>query len=409
MAGTFHGHVDCLITCPTNQSGAVQEMFTNVFQHFQNLASSSYALLISLYTGSNATGTPAGAGGTNYHNQNNPFGENAWFCFKMPSGSAPDTSVSVRAYDYYVLMSWCNGNNPSTGKGSPMQFNGANNTGIGYAIAWRDDGQSPWNGTTFSTQSNVALGYGQDTLGAAIWTAGSSTLHVLPRANGSNGGSFNKLQNDLALAWDNPSFGTSQTTRQHIIGDRDSFFMIFDYLDNSAYDNFVAFGVYDTIPTLTTGVNGMVPMPMYAASCHSSPVLSLGSTWGDTAGTSAQQGGIVAQTSKMTATSRGWRNDRFATTIMVAGTPNEPNPQFPSASFDFFKIPVIMYESTDFGFMGYINSFNETFNCNVNSANSGSTLAVFGQAPSSNTPQWVVPFGGGNPPGTLNIRSGVFF
>ena len=407
MAGTFHGHVDCLINCPAAVSGVAQMMFANYFQHFQNLASSSYAQLISLYTGSNATGTPAGGGGTNYHDERNPFGENAWMCWKIPSGSAPDGSLSARAYDYYVLMSWCWNNNPNTGKGSPMLFNGTTNGGVAYAVAWRDDGLSPWNGTTFSTQSNISLGYGQDTLGSSIWTAGTSSLRVFPRSNGT-GGSFATNKNNLALIWDgNPS--VNQNFRMHVISDRDSLFTIIDNLDNSNYDSWAMWGIYDTIAGFTTGVGGMVPMPMYAVSNHTNTYIQLSTVYGDTAGTSTTQGGVVAQPAKMTQTVRGWRNDRYNNIVFSAASSLEANPQFTSGSFDFFRVPVIMYETPDFGLVGYINSFYETMNCNTNLANATLTLAALGQTPSNNVPIWIVPWGGNSPPQSNQTRLGLFF
>jgi hypothetical protein len=407
MAGTFHGCVDIVSNTPV-ASATMQEIFTNTFGFFQHLASSSYAQLIALNTGSLVTGGTVDGGGTNFHNQTRPFSENAWACFRMPSGSAPDGSVSARAVDYYVFFQWSYNNSFNANSGAPAAINGSTSgDGVGFQVAWRDDGLSPWNGTNFSmTQSSPGTGFGEDKKSSPVWTAGTSSLHVFPRSN-NTGGNYNTNKENCA-SWIGSSLSTSTAYRYHFIGDRDSFFCIMDYSDNNSYDGFVFVGILDVIQGITTGTNGSAPMPMYMLADTNDGYINQGQDYGDTNGTLPTQGGIVGVQAKMTAPVRNTRNDRYSNNIMVINSGQEPNPQFTSASFDLFRIPLMLKESPDLGLVGFINNLYETFNANVNTVNSSSTNAIFGLAASSNKSQFVMPWSGSSP-GNNTTRVPVYF
>lgn len=394
MAGIVKGSVDHVSNTPAT-SGSIQEMFTNVYRFFNGLASSSYVTLVALQTGSTPTGAPINSGGTNYHNERNPFGENAWAVWKVPSGSNAG-GVSRRTVDYYFLMQWASGQTFGSAPGNPgLVFGSGGSSGeLAFAVAYNDDGTSPWLGTT--------LANGNDTKGATVWNTGS---HCFPRSNSIGGNHTTLRQNTISAV--GISFAANTSYRYHMIMDRDTFVFIFDISDNLSYDNWMYFGWYEPLALISTGSGGSLPMAMCMA-MTTVPGTNRNATYGDLAGTTtAQNGGIVAPVMTSAGQCRGYITDRYQTLQGV--TTYSPNQQLVSASFDEFRVPIIVSDSPDFGHVGYFDLFTEVYNCGQNAITSGSgfTKVVFNQGGA--TIGMVVPWSGSNPPAFTSTRGGRQF
>jgi len=157
--GTLVGNADVSFNFASSPD-ANQAVFTAIWRFFNGvMRSSSYAQLVAVNYGS-------GGGSTNYADENNPFGENAFQVWRLPSGS------SLCPVDVYVMFQWADSSAFGSSPGDPGLLNGGTADGVGVAVAYRDDGGSPWNGTT--------VGSGSDTKGTPVWTEGTSKLRIFP-------------------------------------------------------------------------------------------------------------------------------------------------------------------------------------------------------------------------------------
>lgn len=394
MAGIVKWSVDHVSNTPTT-SGSIQEIFTNVYRFFNGIASSSYVTLVALQTGSAASGQPVNSGGTNYHNERNPFGENAFAVWKVPSGSNAG-GVSRRAVDYYFLMQWASGQSFGTSPGNPGLVFGSNGSSgeLCFAVAWNDDGSNPWLGTT--------LANGNDTKGATVWHTGS---HCFPRSNSSGGTHAVLRQNTVSSV--GISFSANTSCRYHMFMDRDTFFFIIDQSDNLIYDNWLYFGWYEPLPLISTGSGGSLPMAMVMAET-ATPGTNRNSVYGDTVGTTnANNGGVASPVMTSLGQARGFITDRYQTLQGINSY--SPNQQLVSASFDEFRVPIIVSDSPDFGHVGYFDLFTEVYNCGQNAITSGSGFTKVVLNSGGGTIGMVVPWSGSNPPVFTSTRGGRQF
>ncbi len=145
-------------------------------------------------------------------------------------------------------------------------------------VALREDGGSPWNGTTNAD--------GTDTYGTPIWTAGASTLHVLDVSN-TTGGTYATNKENLQEATDDYN-GTF--SRLHMFADDDTFIILHDPNNSGGY-RLSAGGLY--IPR--TGLTIPRPAFMFGHSSTTSPGDST-TVVGTPAGTSNTEGGLLART-----------------------------------------------------------------------------------------------------------------
>lgn len=391
MAGTTSGSVDHR-TNTASAATANQEFFTNLYRFFNGpLRSGSYVELVALQTGSSA-------GGTNFHDEALPFGENAFSVWRVRSGSVPGTGPSIRrAQDYYVLFQWADAAAFGASPGNPGQINSASSAGDGVAIstAYRDDGTNPWGGST--------LGNGNDTKSSPVWTSGSSTVHVFPRSN-NVGGNHNSLKENMFSMFDLSAASTNY--RYHFIADRDSFLMFLDNGDNLGYNAFYYHGVYEPLSGFVTSSGGNMQMPMIQLGSNAAAVVAPGTSYGGTAGTAATNGGIAGARMTGGVQVRDLRTDRMGNDLM-SNTSVNPNPQFTSARFDEYKIPVMLFESPDFGLVGHLDIMTEVFNASVHDVTSGSNKAVLGPA-AGGVVEHVVPWSG-SAPGSVSTRQGRQF
>ena len=389
MPGTTSGSVDHLTnTAAANTSN--QEQFVNLFRFFNGpLRSGSYVELVALNTGSSA-------GGTNYWNEGGPMGENAWVVWRVRSGSVGTSGVSSRrAVDYYVLFQWADAVNFGTTPGNPGLLNNSTGDGVGYQVAWRDDGLSPWAGTT--------LANGNDVKAAQVWQSGSSSIHVFPRSN-SPGGLHNNARENCALMFDFSAGSTAY--RYHFLHDRDSFFAIYDSGDNLGYNGFHIHGTFEPLTGFVTTSGGNAQMPMVAITDSSTALISLTTAYGSVTGSQSSEGGIAGPRMTTGATVRDVKTDRYSNNLMN-NTSFQPNPQFVASRYDEFKIPVIVSETPDFGLAGFLDMIGEVYNASVHDITSGGLKAVLGQTAGAAV-EFIVPWSG-SAPGGGSTRQGRQF
>jgi hypothetical protein len=355
-SGQVSGSIDHQITQVTNLGN--QELFTSLFRFFNGpLRSGSYCDLHALHTGST---TPT-ALGTDYHDENTPFGNNAFAVFKFPSGTISGT-VSKRASDMYVLIQWADTATFGASPGNPGLRDGGTNDGVGWQCALRDDGGDPWTGTT--------LANGDDRKGATpgtgpVWTAGGSTVRVLPRSN-NTGGTHNTNKENCINIQDQ----TTNPTRYYFFADRDNILIYVDISDNQGMNEMCMIGVYDPIP----GLSGTIPNPVFMMHDYTLP-LAVNTVFGSTAGNNTTtEGGIIPAVSSSGVEVRGFEIDRYAS---VQTTTQQPNLQYTPTVFDEFRLPLFL-DDTDKGMLGYVDFWNEIFGSSqLNIYSDGSKIIMY--------------------------------
>ena len=384
MAGTVSGSVDHVhvSAVAANQN---QEVFTTIFRFFNGpLRSGSYVEPVAYSTGS-------AAGGTNFHDESNPFRENAFFVFRFVTGSISGTT-SKRTNNLYVCFQWADTNLFNATPGAPGALLGLTYIdGIGLSAAWRADGGNPWGGSTRFD--------GTDTKGSLVWVSGSSTVYAYPRSNAS-GGSFATNTENMARICD---AGTTTANRWHMVADRDNFIFVFDSTQNTSVDWFTVLGVYDPIPALS----GTFADPVFMINSNPAGTalnIITAVKYGGAAGTAATQGGIHGTSGSVTV--RDLIIDRYGFGVL-ADTTLQPNTQYALANYDEFKVPLIMYDGADKGFLGYAERISEVYNANSHDITADGQRVAFGQA-STNTIKTVIPWSG-SAPGTTSTRAGRQF
>ena len=230
MAGTLHGSVDHVSSGPNNASRN-QELFTWLYNFFINqVIGNSYGTLIA-----SSVGFWGAAGdGFGYWDSADPSRENAFFVVRMDTSTERPGGGVTGAY--YIMVQWADSEVFGAAPGNPGKINNGTGDGVAVCAAFREDGTSPWAGTTNAD--------GTDTKGATVWTAGGSTLHVLERSNSTGGGNAANKENMNRINDGN------QVTRFHALCDED--FVVF-LTDNGNDGNYkvVFIGPYDPSANLT--------------------------------------------------------------------------------------------------------------------------------------------------------------
>jgi hypothetical protein len=369
VSGFVRGKIECLLYTPGNNLTITQNAFKVIYDFF---ASHPNYTITALQYGSTGGPATSGAGtGTGFHDQPNSFGYHAFFVARA-------NATSARPYDVYHLFQWCGSVNQGGGTfgsspGNPGLVNGStspidnNHTYIGYACAIGIGGTggsalspsngSPWKGTTNAN--------GADTKGTVVWGApagGGTGVIMFPRSNNGEYGSHRQLtQNTGGIA----SYGNTigGPSRYSMVGDDDSFIITIDGSDNGNYTlNYSG---------LFTPRNGLTMTYPYCSvfSYNNLPwTVTAESVYGDVAGTSAQQGGIV---SPLTASVYGMQLDHYAS--FATDTNFWPNHAFSSPTFDELDIPIGIYESAPTnrsGLMGQLDFVRELYNVQTNGVKS---------------------------------------
>lgn len=351
MAGTIRGSIEHLFLGAGQGTGSVQTFFVNLYNFLNNNTGTIGLQRIAYNTGSTSTGAPA-IRGMNYYNVANPAGDNAWACFCFSSASKP----------WYFFMQYTGGTAFGNSPGSPALYYGTATTAasIGFAVAQRADGGNPWNG------SSASLGY--DTKGTPVWHPGTSSLYLFPRSNDAiRGGSHGtNRQNTIGQA-----FSIATDYRAHFIADYDNLAILLDLSNDNSYTAFVACQ-YSPL----SGVNPDSRM-VCISSTTTLPFVAV-SVYGDTAGTTNQQGSIGYPTLSVSGTCMT-AVDRYGAAFFQ-NTNAQPNRAFAQNRFDEWPILVGIYESPNqMGAMGQIYDFaREIYNVASHDTNADGTRAAFG-------------------------------
>lgn len=370
MAGTITGLVDARVGDGASQSAALnnQEAFTVIY----NYLNSKYTRVSSNF-GSSGTGF-------DFHDGTNPSGENAWAVFTADSASVP----------FDILIQWADVNSFGSSPGNPGLLQGSIVDGVGIMAAFREDGTSPWGGTTDDD--------GADTKGSTVWTPGTSTLHVLGRSNTTGGSHATNKENTFSLC-DVATVGGFG--RIHCVGDDDGLVIMTDHDDDGDYQ-----GLYLGAYAPRTGLSINFPLCLIV-NPDTTPVFwatGANNTFGSTTGNQQMEGGMVGRDE-----SSGVRGLSVNTNIGAFETAFQPNNQLASPELDASEI-AILHRETQQGLSGFVPSalMAAVFNVNNHEVNAGGTRAYLAETTVAAL-KWSIAWGGGNPPGTNTNRSGVSF
>lgn len=392
MPGQLYGNIDCFAGTSIAAKQASNRIFKNLFDFLNHLTSSGVTTRIAYNTGSFGTGT-------DYEDGANPFGRNAWACYRF-------NTSSVRTWDWYMLIQTTSGSgNFGDAPGDPGLVNASaeshstNEGTIALAcaamITTGGMNLNPWNGTTNND--------GDDSKGDPVWTTGSNTdiLSVLPRSN-NPGGSHDSSKENMAELFNGTTTGLNP--RFHFLADEDALAIFISTADNDLYAcQYI--GYYEPRTELANA--NFTPLVMFVRDSDTADILNDSETFGTTTGNaSAFEGGIAVsgavRLGRIGRYGAGWQTDASL----------HPNTMTAPSSHDIFSVPVLSYESPDFGHVGYITSpiYQEVYNVNSHDTNSEVSRVVFGDSASTATTKifttWTGSVAG---PGSSNARSGSTF
>jgi len=270
MAGTLHGKKGIQVAAGSSNNS--QETFKALFDFFEDLVDvHGYCTRVALNWGSGGTGT-------DFHDEANPFGNNAFAVYCFPPSPQ-------RLWSWYILIQWSAGATFGSSPGNPgliFATTGASQQNVGFAVAVALDSggldADPWNGT-----SNFD---GADTKGATVWAApGGGTLYVFPRSNDVGGShATNKENTQVILA-----SGTTVDQTFHAAADEDGFWVAHDFDTNNRFLRSWYVGPYVPTPDFSPSV----PLVCICGKEDPSTDWLIGDTTG-TSNTSIEGGGVVA-------------------------------------------------------------------------------------------------------------------
>ena len=323
------------------------------------------------------------ASGFDFTGDPNPAGENAFAVFRFVNTATP----------FDVLIQWAQASAWGATPGDPGRMHAtATIDGIGCAAALREDGSSPWAGSTVAD--------GTDTKGATVWTPGGSVLHMLNRSNAPGGSFATNRENTEILLFNN----TSWPSHMHIIGDADGFFHISNKNVTDTY-HATYIGKYVAAAGVT------VPFPYVHVTNMGN---GTGGYWtagqyGTAAGTATlNEGGILSTPITDDTMFMG-----LSTSYPWISTSYQPNQLRATASLEQGKIALFKLEGGTSGKRGLTGFIPEAivghvFNVANNETNAAGTRAYVAEAPTG-TSKFSFHWDGGSPPGALLTRNGRQF
>jgi len=386
---TIYGKIDCNIAAGSPNSIYWQNgVFKAAWDFFKYMETAGVCTEVGRYNGVYPPGytLPGATGaGTDYPGDATPFGNNAWFTFKM-------NTTANRNYPYYIHMQIGYFNTYGTTTNHTGFVNGSNNSAywgrIGVQVARGIGGtENPWNGSG-------ALG--SSTKGAEpFWVvpSGGSAVHVLPRSNGAAGAHVTSRKNAASLT----GTDSSSTARVHFISNGDGILILhtitstsytYAYVGSLQGDSSLSKNRVVMIAAGTTGI----ALPIVTSQ-----------TFGDLAGTSDYQGGVIMPGTGVYTV----QNDRLAKTI---SSTYQPNKQYSPARYDEYPIPIYCNESAVEGLLGFIPTdlVTETYGIASHDTNTALTKAFFNNG-TTTQPALSVAWDGATVPGTTTSRDGVSF
>ena len=383
MSGTVVRSIDHQILGTTATEN--QEIFTNLYNFFQQHVAAGNAAL-------HASNFGAGGTGFDFHDGANPSGENAWACFRFLASAS-----TLRTTDFYVLIQWADVAIFGTAPGNPGQIDSGNGDGVALMMAYREGGASPWNGTTGAP--------GADTKGSPVWAG--ADLHVLERSmsnplGGAGPGAHVALTENMVSLADAALLGA--VSRQHFVGDADTIFLAFDVGDTGQYNRFCIFGAYVPLSGLA------VPNPyfLFRGAGVNNPDLPGANTWGDIGGGGTRLGGVIGRDQSRDV---GQVTPTWLASGILSGT-NQPNRQYlleGAALFDAMPIFLVDTEGSNVGLVGQVDTtiVAVVWGQNSNDTNPALTRMYLGSPIGITESRWAINWDGATVPGTTGTRNGV--
>lgn len=371
--GQVVGWVDRTIVNPPNDNDNNQELFTMCYQFFNGpMASSSYAELHALNYGNGATGT-------NFYDENDEFGQNAFAVFRIPSGSNAGGN-SIRQHDLYVMMQWADSTSFGTSPGNPGLIAGSTGDGVGFSVAFRADGGDPWGGT-----SNAD---GSDTKSDPVWDDGGSKTYVYPISNNAGNTHATSRQNTVRF-YDISTNGVNHSL--HCMADRDNIWLIFDNSDNLGHDGTMYIGVYEPPSEMSSSIDS----PIICWGGVAADDIVTNTDYGTSTGNNAIEGFVHAPTGSRTNDVNAMRVDRY-TTVSNSVVYN-PNKVF-NDNYSSFPPALFASKSPDYGHVGYLVGYPDVFNgLDTWSVNAASSSVVVGLGTAVANPRTLLPWSGSHP------------
>ena len=373
MSGLVRGKIECVINAQGhNRDTVAQQAFKNLYDFF--VSHPNYTM-IALQYGSSSTqvnGSTTSGTGVGFYDQAVSFGYNAFFVVRA-------NATVARPYDVYYLFQWAGATNQSglaigTAPGAPALGNGFsgynNNTtyaGVSYQVAIGIGGSggsalspsngNPWKGSSSNNGTDTKPTTGP-IFGAPA--GGGTGVIIFPRSNDNVGGHRLLTQNQGVIMWWNTE---PIQVRMHVIADDDNFVIATDIGDNESYSL-----SYSGLYTPRTSLSPTYPFCTLMA-VNALPFNYTNTTvYGDTAGTSNLQGGIVQVLSGTVAQLQLDHLTNFA-----QGADYWPNRQFNTTMFDELTIPIGIYEvgqANVSGYLGQIDFIREMYNVPTNAVKS---------------------------------------
>jgi hypothetical protein len=396
MAGTPIGSIDHLIGDGIIAPGSPelnQAAFKIIFDFMQQMVTAGYATRIALQYGStsytpgvlNTWGT-----GTDFYDGATPFGEGAFAVYRMNGFTSGNTSsarngTDLPDFDYYILIQWYDYYTWGTAPGGPAEMDsGTGSDGVGYQLAVREDGASPWNGTTNND--------GTDTKGDPVWADGGSTAHVLPYENGPGKNNGTSRESCMRIFLDL----YSEYDRIHCVGTADSVIFFGSDGDDGGYACSYG-GIFEP----TSGLSLSLPLVMLWQ--QSNLPFSDTQIYGDNGN---YKGGLLADESLGVS--------RFMVGQWVAGTYNTNfigNSEPTTPELDEYPTRIQCRDPNKIGYVGdlEIGLCGTVYHNVVQDTNAALTRAYLGSAGVSAEMRMTVAWDGSTAPGTTMSRAGVQF
>lgn len=348
-----------------------QEHYVNWVRFLRHCATNGLCTIVASQYGSGGTGE-------DFHDQANPAGENAFTYAEWDTG----------VLRFGVLVQWADASAFGASPGDPGLLKGSSaNDGVGIQMALREDGTSPWGGTTGDTGAN--------TKSSPVWTPGTSTVHVWPRSNnpGPPVGSHNTNKENMCRVGQDDASGFS---RAHWVANENGIFQAYSVAEDGRYTS-IYLGRY----TPRSGLTLNFPYVMvYRDNIIMWPGGS-GTVYGGTAGTSSEEGGIIgASTDGVMNAAINFPNAGAHETVYQPNNLISPN-EFEVGEFSVFQ------RETTLGLAGFMPSelLGHVLGASNHNTNAAATRAYLGDTILGNR-LWAITWDGGAVPGTNNTRTG---
>lgn len=357
-----------------NRQSITQAFFKILYDYFSTHP--NYTVIALQYGATvQLPGSPAGSSGTGtgFYDQINSFGYNSFFVVRA-------NATNARPFDVYHLFQWGGsinqvGNSFGSAPGNPGLVRGSNSpinnnfTYLGHAAAIGIGGTggspkspgngNPWKGTTAANGTDTKAASGP------VWAApagGGSGVIIFPRSNDGVSGAHRTLAQNTGDIFAYTTDAGGQV-RLSIVGDDDSFAIAADYSDDGRYTL-----AYSGLYTVRNGLTAPYPYCVIDTDSYLPWSVTDQSTYGDIAGTSTQQGGVVQAVSGTCAQLQLDHYSNFAT-----DTNFWPDHSFATTTYNELDIPIGIYEPTPTqvsGFLGQIDFVREMYNVLTNGVKS---------------------------------------